>query len=136
MQRSPIQPSREQFNTWVRDTLSHLHDPAYLQTHTLAILLAQKEAGETLHYSQSLKRVLLESIQAMRPGQTTPQTSPDWRAYYILELRFVEGLGAKETRTRLVISKSLYYREQKRALHAVSDVLWMRYLNIQEQSPA
>ena len=120
-------PTRETFAKWVREALNRLYDSPYLQTHPLATLLAEEEAGGTLHRSQNLRRVLLEAIRAMRPGTGVPAQSHDWRAYRILELRYIEGLSPSEAMRRLALGKSQFFRDQARVLDALVNVLWERW---------
>lgn len=118
-------PDRETFARWVHDALNRLYDSPYLQAHPLAALLT--EADEALHRSQNLRRVLLEAIYAMRPAAGVPAQSPDWRAYRILELRYIEGLSPNEAMERLALGKSQYFRDQARVLDALTDMLWEQW---------
>ncbi|HEC35695.1 MAG TPA: response regulator [Anaerolineae bacterium] len=127
MSEPSLPPTRETFAKWVRDVLNRLYDSPYLQTHPLATLLAEEEASATLHRSQNLRRVLLEAIRAMRPGPGVPAQSPDWRAYRILELRYIEGLSPNEVMSRLALGRSQYFRDQARVLDALTDALWDRW---------
>lgn len=120
-------PTLETFAKWVRDALNRLYDSPYLQTHPLATLLAEEESSTVPHRSQNLRRVLLEAIRAMRPGAGVPAQSPDWRAYRILELRYIEGLSPNEVMNRLALGKSQYFRDQARVLEALTNVLWDRW---------
>ncbi|RLC62265.1 MAG: hypothetical protein DRI79_05660 [Chloroflexi bacterium] len=120
-------PTREMFAKWVREALNRLYDSPYLQMHPLATLLVEEEAGAPLRRSQNLRRILLEAIQAMRPEVGIPAQSPDWRAYRILELRYIEGLSPNEAMRRLALGKSQFFRDQARVLDALIDVLWERW---------
>ncbi len=126
-------PDRETFARWVHDALNRLYDSPYLQAHPLAALLT--EAGEALHRSQNLRRVLLEVIRAMRPAAGVPAQSPDWRAYRILELRYIEGLSPNEAMERLALGKSQYFRDQARVLDALTGVLWEQWQKARAVAP-
>jgi CheY-like chemotaxis protein len=119
--------TRESFARWVREALNRLYDSAYLQTHPLASLLADDTPGAYGQRSQNLRRVLLEAVRAMRPGNGAPADSADWRAYRILELRYIEGLSPDAAMRRLALGRSQYFREQARVLRALTDRLWERY---------
>lgn len=108
------------FEDLVRDALIHLYDTAYLQTHSLAQMLAAKQApGATLR-GKLLLQALLDAIETLHPPPGTPAESPAWRSHRILELRYVEGLCARDTVSQLAISKTQYQRDHARALGAVA----------------
>jgi CheY-like chemotaxis protein len=118
--------TRETFTEWVHDALNHLYDSPHLQTHPLAARLPNLPES-TLPHSQRLRRVLLDAIQAMRPEAGAPAQSSDWRAYRILELRYLEGLSPSEVMSQLGLGKSQYFREQGRVVEAVTAGLWEAY---------
>lgn len=136
MFEAPLIPNREEFSNWVHDALNRLYDSPYLQSHPLATLLAEEEGDATLHPTQNVRRTLLEAIRLMRPGPGVPAQSPDWRAYRILELRYIEGLSPKEVMNQLSLGKSQYYRDQARVLETLSDVLWARWQQTREEMGA
>ncbi|MBC7234599.1 MAG: response regulator [Chloroflexi bacterium] len=113
----------EEFGTWVRDALSHLYDAPYLQTHPLAMLVADGEEGP-LQRAQKLRRLLLDAIQALRPAPGTPASSPDWRHYRLLELRYIEALSPREAMAELALSRSQFFREQAAILDTLTGALW------------
>jgi hypothetical protein len=125
-------PSQEDFAELVHDALSRLYDSHYLQKHPLSKILVDDTEAATLMPSQSLRRVLLEAIQAMRPESGTPAQSPDWRSYRVLELRYIEGLNVAEVMDQLGLAKSQYFREQSRVLDMLSTILWNRLLMTHE----
>ena len=125
-------PTREEFAKWVHDALNRLYDSPYLQNHPLATLLAEEESGTTLHRSQNLRQVLLEAIWVMRPGPGVPARSPDWRAYRVLELRYIEGLSPNEVMSQIALGRSQYFRDQARVLEALAGVLWDRWQKARE----
>ncbi|MCD6518734.1 MAG: response regulator [Anaerolineae bacterium] len=120
------QLDREQFSKWVSEALKQLYDSPSLGKHPLAELFARAEGG-VLDRAQNLRRIFLEVIQSLRPKAGTPVDSPDWRAYRILEMRYLEGLSPDEAMLELALQKSQYFRDQARALELVGDCLWQRY---------
>ena len=118
-------PSTEEFARWVKDALNRLYDAPYLQSHPLADLLTTDDSN-TLQRSQQVRESLLEAIYAMRPKQGVPARSSHWRAYRILELRYIEGLSPAEIMDELAISRSQFFKEQARVLEGVTSVLWDR----------
>jgi CheY-like chemotaxis protein len=127
--------TRDQFDKWVHSALGHLYDAAYLQRHPLGKILMSEESHNPLNRSQGLRRILLDAIQSMRPEPGRPALSPDWRAYRILELRYIEGLNPAEVMEELKIAKSQFFRDQARILDALVDILWNRAQNIPMPSP-
>ncbi len=125
-------PTREEFEKWVHDALNHLYDTPYLRKHPLTGLLTEVEP--TASGSQILRRTLLEAIRAMRPGPGVPAQSPDWRAYRILELRYIEVLSAKEVMQEVALSRSQYFQEQGRVLEALIDRLWGQWQETHRQT--
>ena len=118
--------TQQQFSEWVHEALNHLYDSSYLQSHPLVNLLLDEEEG-FMNHSQPLRRLLLDAIHRMRPGPGVPAQAPDWRAYKILELRYIEGLPPGDVMERIALSKSQYFREQARILEAVTLHLWEQW---------
>jgi CheY-like chemotaxis protein len=114
---------KPQFADWVRSALRQLYDSPSLGTHPLVAALGCAQDGE-LDAAQALRRRLLEGIQAQRPRDSVPATSHDWRAFRILELRYLEGLTPNEAMEALALQKSQFYRDQAAALQRVCDYLW------------
>lgn len=125
MTQSPVPslPERTEFTRWVRDVLNRLYDSSYLEDHPLVNLLVPPQ-NRKAQASQELRRMVLNAIQSIYPGKSTPDHSPDWRSYRILEMRYINGLTAAETMQQLAMSRSLFFLEQARALEALTDILW------------
>jgi CheY-like chemotaxis protein len=114
----------DEFAAWVRDALTHLYDAPYLQTHPLASLLPKSEQNDPLQRMQRLRRLLLDAIHAVRPAPGTPASSPDWRHYRLLELRYVEAMTPRQAMEELALSRSQFFREQAAILDTLIGVLW------------
>ena len=113
---TPQHITREQFAELVHDALNHLYDSHYLREHPLAHMLLSADTGSEALRSQNLRRTLLDAIHRMRPTIPRPENSPDWRGYRILMLRYVQGLQPTEIMEQLTMARSVYFREQARAL--------------------
>lgn len=124
---APNLPAREVFVEWVHDALGHLYNSRFLDEHPLADALVG-DVADMRQRTQSLRRILVDVVRALRPAPGTPSQSPDWRMHRILELRYIEGLTPAEVMERLALSKSHYFREQSRVVEAVAAVLWERAL--------
>jgi CheY-like chemotaxis protein len=72
----------------------------------------------------------------MHPAAGSPASSPDWRTYRLLELRYIEGLEPNEVMRQLGFARSQYYREQARAIDAVAAHLWDKYQEVSSPSDA
>lgn len=115
----------ERFVDAVRDALLHIYDLAYLQTHPLAgevDLTPIAESGR----GRALRRVLLDTIEALHPSPGVAVTSRAWRAYRLLELRYIEEHEVADVTEKMALSKSQYHREHHRALEAIAGLLWER----------
>jgi CheY-like chemotaxis protein len=110
---------------WVHEALGHLYDSQDLQDCPLARYIAG-EISDPLPRSQAVRRMLLEAIRAIRPDPGVPVQSSDWRAYRIMELRYIKGLNPIEAMEQLAFSKSLFFREQSRAMEHVAQALMER----------
>jgi CheY-like chemotaxis protein len=131
MSSSSPEPAHEEFARWVQEALQRLYDLPYLQKHPLTNLLAGAEI-DRLQRVPHLRRTLLDAIHALAPENAAQAQSPDWRAYRILELRYIEGLTPPEVMQQLVLSRSYYFREQARMLEALTTMLWEQW---QQQRP-
>ena len=116
----------DEFVELVRDALIHLYDPSHLQTHEL--LGAMEDAGSTAATrGKRLYEALLDAIETLRPVVGTDAQSRAWRAYRILELRYIDGREAASVMTEVALSKNQYHRDHNRALLAVASLLWERW---------
>ncbi|HEU4325722.1 MAG TPA: response regulator [Roseiflexaceae bacterium] len=135
MATSTSEPAREEFARWVQEVLQRLYDLPYLQKHPLTTMLAGADV-DRLQRVPHLRRTLLDAIHALAPANTAQVQSPDWRAYRILELRYIEGLTPSEVMQQLVLSRSYYFREQARMLEALTTLLWEQWQQQQPSAPA
>ena len=119
-------PPAAEFAGWVHDALNRLYDTVYLRSHPLAEVIHDKSEG-LLRRSQMVRRELLRAIHDMRPAAGVPAHSPDWRGYRILELRYIEGLNPAKVMKELNLGRSQYFREQKRVLEALTEIMWDRW---------
>lgn len=117
--------SYEIFSQWVRNALDNLYDTYTIQRNPLIDLFGQGQMTR-LQKAQSLRKVLLQSIQSLG-GTHQPDSAPDWQAYRILEMRFLDSLSVDEVALELSISKSQFFREQARAVSLLIDIVWDRY---------
>lgn len=127
-----------EFSKVVRDALSHLYDAAHLQGHALVQTLVPDPPPDAVSGAQALRRVLLDTIETLRPEGQIPYTAREWRPYRVLFSRYVQRQGTPAILLDLAISERQYQREHSRALDAVTDLLWQRAQHVvhPDSSPA
>ncbi|MBI2940005.1 MAG: response regulator [Chloroflexi bacterium] len=112
------------FSEQVRDALIRFHDRAYLQAHPLArLLLSGPLDGQE---GARLQRLLLDTIEEMKPQIGGQIAQPEWRRYRCLFLRYVEGLTHEQATQRLNISHRQGHRDHHEAVERLSSLLWQR----------
>ncbi|MBI2939202.1 MAG: response regulator [Chloroflexi bacterium] len=121
----PVSPA---FAAHVQDAIVHLYDHAHLQVHPLAQLLGvepgRESCGRTLH------RVLLEAIEDLKPGESVPRSSPPWRKYRCLLLRYLQGLSMPRIAQELGVCARQVRRDHQEALEALVSLLWERHTRL------
>jgi predicted ATPase len=104
----------------VQDALLHLYDPGHLQTHPLAALVGGTERSSR---GRALQRALVEAVDALKPPRDGAPGPKAVRRYRLLKLRYLDGLAPEAVRREVLIGRSEYYREQQRAIEAVTSLL-------------
>lgn len=118
----------QEFLHQVRTALAHLYDAAYLQNHPLALQFAPLLQGQEATRAQQLRRLLLDTIDALRPqGKVHTEEA---RAYAILCYRFMDGLSITEIEAKLALSRRQIYREYTKGILAVASHLWGALQNL------
>jgi AraC-like DNA-binding protein len=102
----------------VRSALLHLYDNAFLQNHPLTATWAGATSGDRLTHVQDLRRVLLDSIERLRPQSAAHGDAA--RAYAVLTYRCVDGLTIEEIEHKLGLSRRQTYREFNKGVEAVT----------------
>jgi CheY-like chemotaxis protein len=121
----------ESFEQQVRDCLAHLYDITVLQTNPVASRIAPDLAG--LQRVQMVRRFLIETVEQLKVRETTGIPSRQERVYSLLLMRYVEGLPIQEVLQQLALSERQFYREHRRAIQTVSQLLWDRLKTRQTQ---
>lgn len=122
--------SKEDFAQLLRDALNKLYDITSLGQHPLANILAIPEQA-AVQRARKLRQLLIQYIEQLRPSSDTPAQSPDWRAYQILEKRFIEGMDTNEILHEMAISRAQFFRDQGRILDILTEQIWEQ---VQKQS--
>ena len=113
------------FGKQIRQALENLHDFAYLQSLPLTSALAN--CGQTPDQSiRELRSELLAAIEQLNPSADLSPRARERRPYVLLYGRYVQGMSTTELVEEMAISVRQLRREHKRALAAVTDLLWRR----------
>lgn len=122
----PMPISSGEFADQVLNALRHMHDYTCLQRHPLCSLFSPA-LPDGPNSAQRLHRLLLEAIEGLTPPTNVSVRSAQWRGYFILTSRYVEGRAAEEIAEELAISERQFYREHRKALEALIGLLWDKY---------
>ena len=116
------EPSDE-FVELVRDALLHVYDPSHLQGHPLLSLIADDGLG-LVSRGKLLRQMLLDAVETLHPAHGVGARSRAWRAYQILESRYIEGNEVVDVMEQVAIGKSQYHRDHHHALRSVAALFW------------
>jgi len=116
-------PGSREFAQSVRDALAHLYDYSYLQNHPLASALVTDVDLDSVTRAQTVRRILLDCIEALKPQEAGPRPFESTRAYAILTYRYLDGLSIDQIATRLALSRRQVYREHRRGIEAIASLL-------------
>jgi CheY-like chemotaxis protein len=117
-----------EFMEQVRDALAHLYDHVHLQRHPLAERLVAPQSVTTRTRGQELRRILLDAIEALNPGDNVPLRATERRAYAILFGLYVEGGERHKVAESLGIGDRQLRRDQTEAVAALASILRDHYL--------
>lgn len=113
--------SEEEFWAALRSALRSLYDPAALRRNALNLLLPTR--GEAL----GLQKLLLDSVQALRPPAAGSVQSEVRRTYQILLHRYVEKFSQGEVAASLGLSARQLRRQEQLAIRTLGEYLRTRY---------
>ncbi|MGQ9555646.1 MAG: response regulator [Anaerolineae bacterium] len=114
----------QEFAEQVRDLLMHLFDPVRLQHHPLMAVLVPGDGADPWAKAQALRDIVLQAIAALKPPSGTPPSDPAYRPYAIARQRYADGFSREEVQRSLAISRRQFFRDQQRALEAITSLLW------------
>ncbi len=123
---------RSSLESELRAALTHLYDPAALRDSRLMTLLGLQSRADAI---VALRRLLLDTIESLRPGDDVPTQSLSWRYYHILYGRYTEQLTQFEVGNDLGLSVRQLRRQEKRALAVLADKIWARF-KLESAEPA
>ena len=106
------------------DALQHLYDAAELSRSPLLPLLGlDRQSNPAL----ALRRILVETIDSLKPSANVPRESKDWRVHRVLVHRYVQGFTQKQVASTLSLSPRQVRREEARGVQLVADRLSSLY---------
>ncbi len=121
---TPEDSTREQLLTLTHDALERLYDYVFLQSHPLAERLG--DVASEWNRGAALHRVLVETIERLKPPAGTPTHSPLWRRYRHVFMRYVEAATLVQIADDLGVSERQARRDHRDALEAIVDLLQQR----------
>jgi len=116
--------TREVFLDYLHNALNHLYNADQLRQSPLADLFG---VGNRFETSTSLRKILTNAIEALKPLPTEPDSSKAWRTYESLYCCYIQQLSQQVVADQLCISSRQLRREQRNALDHLADLLWQKY---------
>lgn len=116
---------KDVFEDLVRSTLANLFDYAALETHPLGLTIFTPPPDFEGSQVEYIRQLFCQTIESFRPQHKEPSpTAPEWRAYWILHKRYVEGVDLHNLAAWLAVSERQMRRDHHRAIQAIADILW------------
>ena len=127
--------TREDLIELLRDGLSHLYDTDYLRQSRLGVVFSVQHEPDSV---SSLREILTEVVDSLKPLSSVPSKSRDWRLYDALFYAYVQQLDQRIVADQLALSVRHLRREQRAALEILVDRLWSQIdlQDLDEQSGA
>jgi len=126
-QQSPLQEGGPTLTEdAVRDVLVHLYYNAYLQHHPLLSVLVPRHMPDPMSRAQSLRSLAMDAIQTLRPPDSAPPDSREWRVYHALTYRYIDGMSDERLQRELSVSPRQLYRYLKSGIEALCRLLQER----------
>jgi len=120
----------------VHEALSCLYSPADLARTSLADALPESRGVvDLVQRAQIVRGILLDGIQALRPGNRSGPTASASRGYDCLKLRFVSGLTVEDAAFELSLSTRQFYRDLRWAEERLTQLLGSRLPGVVSAKP-
>ncbi len=118
----------------LHEVLGRLYDYSYLQGHPLSERLETARSLAPRERARYLRKVIIDAIEELNPGDKVPFRSARARTYAILTLRYVEGMMVEEVARELAISGRQLYRHLRKAEQDLAALLWARNVSVEDES--
>jgi len=112
------------FTRQLRTALVSLFDPAVIRHSPLVELF---EAERRRNPMFALQYILLNAIEALKPTESMPPGSRNWRVYQILRRRYSEQATQREVALELGLGLRQMQREENLARQTLAEYLWSTY---------
>jgi len=121
----------------VHEALACLYDPTDLaQTDLAALLPNAREREDPKARGQALRRLLLDTIELLRPtGRAAPSAS-QYRAYECITMRYFSAMPVEEIAEELALSPRQVYRDLRWGEERLAELLNRRCAETQERHQA
>lgn len=119
-----MNPYPDEFGEQVRECLAHLYDFSVLQNNPIVKRLGDGLTGT--RQVQAARQIIIDQIEGLKLQDKAAIHSRQSRPYLILTLRYVEEMPVQEILHELALSPRQFYREHRRSLDALAQILWFR----------
>jgi CheY-like chemotaxis protein len=123
-----LEMTAEEFTQHIRFALQHLYEISVLDkgpARALTPWLDQAaESSESISSGQRLHRLLVRTIERMKPAGPLDTNLPRHRSYLILKRRYLDGIGIQQLENEFNTSGRQFRRESHRALEELVVTLW------------
>lgn len=116
----------ETFLNQVKEALESIYDYPTLQRHVFAKKLQADSPGNRDNPAHQVRRLLVEAIEKLNPGNHEGARSGTKRIYNLLHLHYVGGMTIQEVALELGVSARQAYRDLKKGQDSVSSILWYK----------
>jgi CheY-like chemotaxis protein len=116
--------SSEDLARLVHRALRHLYEPAELQRSQLAALVGADRAGDP---PSALRKILLDTIRALKPDARVALDSPAWRTYQVLYYRFEEQSTQEDVAAQMAVGPRQVRRLEHSAIRALASAIALRH---------
>jgi hypothetical protein len=123
--------TKSDVDKWLADALEHMYDYSYLGTHPLAHLnvvdrfvIHDQSPLTHVDRGRAVSRLLQAAIAELARTGEPSNVGRESRYYAILYQEYQEGRENREIALNLSISERTFYRERKRALRSLAQVVW------------
>ncbi|MBE0698093.1 MAG: hypothetical protein IH586_14325, partial [Anaerolineaceae bacterium] len=113
-------------NKHLRNALNHLYDLDYLRQSPLVSAFGFASRFDA---ASALQRLLLDSIESLRPTPASPLSGDRKKNYDILNFRYIQQFNQKEVAHHLGVSERQFRREQVQALDMLANHLGKKIQN-------
>ncbi|HXW01620.1 MAG TPA: hypothetical protein VEC93_24630, partial [Anaerolineae bacterium] len=112
------------FARQLRTALISLYDPSIIRTSPLAGLFEVERRHNPMF---ALQYIMLNAIEALKPNESMPPGSRNWRVYQILRRRYSEQATQREVARELGLGLRQMQREENLARQTLAEYLWTTY---------